>query len=243
MKIIILAGGLGTRISEQTKTQPKPMVKIGRYPILIHIIKHYLDFGFNDFIIAGGYKIQALQKYFKNFKRAQKAFKFKLKNKYCTINIVNTGKFTMTGGRIRRIKPFIKKDENFMFTYGDGVSNVNLKKLLKFFKKSKKMVTVTAVRPPARFGEIIIKKNLAISFKEKPQVSDSWINGGFFVANYKFFNFLKNDKDILEKKPLELVCKKKQLSVFCHHGYWKCMDTVRDRHVLIKQLKGKDFLF
>ena len=149
----------------------------------------------------------------------------------------------MTGGRIKRLQPYIKKNENFMFTYGDGISNVNLKKLFKFFQKSKTMVTVTAVRPPARFGEIIIKNKLAISFKEKPQVSDSWINGGFFVANYDFFKFLKNDNDILEKKPLETVCKKKQLSVFRHYDYWKCMDTVRDRDVLIKQLKGKDFLF
>ncbi len=243
MKVIILAGGLGTRISEHTKTQPKPMVKIGRYPILIHIMKHYMDHGYNDFLLAGGYKINALENHFKNFKKLGIPFKFKIKKNFCNVNIINTGKKTMTGGRIKRLQPYIKKNENFMFTYGDGISNVNLKKLFKFFQKSKTMVTVTAVRPPARFGEIIIKNKLAISFKEKPQVSDSWINGGFFVANYDFFKFLKNDSDILEKKPLETVCKKKQLSVFRHYDYWKCMDTVRDRDVLIKQLKGKDFLF
>lgn len=241
MKVIILAGGLGTRISEHTKTQPKPMVKIGKYPILIHIMKHYMDHGYNDFLVAGGYKINALENYFKNFKELGTPFKYKIKKNFCNVNIINTGKKTMTGGRIKRLQPYIKKNENFMFTYGDGISNVNLKTLFKFFQKSKTIVTVTAVRPPARFGEIIIKNKLAISFKEKPQVSDSWINGGFFVANYNFFNFIRNDKDILEKKPLEKLCKKRELSVFQHKGFWKCMDTIRDKDVLTKLLKKRNF--
>ncbi len=241
MKVIILAGGLGTRISEHTKTQPKPMVKIGRYPILIHIMKHYMDYGYNNFLVAGGYKINSLKNHFKNFKKLGTPFKLKIKKNFCNVNIVNTGKKTMTGGRIKRLQPYFKKNENFMFTYGDGISNVNLKNLFKFYQKSKTIVTVTAVRPPARFGEIIIKNKLAISFKEKPQVSDSWINGGFFVANYNFFNFIKNDKDILEKKPLEKLCKKRELSAFQHKGFWKCMDTIRDKDVLTKLLKGRNF--
>ncbi len=243
MKIIILAGGLGTRLSEHTKFVPKPMVKIGRYPIIIHIMQHYIKHGFNEFIIAAGYKAKILTNYFSGFKRYGLEFEHSIKGKKCNINIVNTGKNTMTGGRIKRLKNLFKSGDKFMFTYGDGVSDVNLKKLLVFHKKKRKIITITAVRPPARFGEIIIKKDLAVSFKEKPQVTNNWINGGFFVADYDFFYFLKNDKDILEKKPLEQVCKKKQLSAFCHYGYWKCMDTVRDRDFLIKQLKGKDFLF
>ena len=243
MKVIILAGGLGTRLSEHTKSTPKPMVKIGRFPIIIHIMKHYLDYGFNDFIIAGGYKINIIQNYFTNFKKNGKSFNFKIKNKSCFINIVNTGSKTMTGGRIKRLKPFFMPGEKFMLTYGDGISNVNLKDLLKFHTNKKKIATVTAVRPPARLGEIIIKKDLAISFKEKPQVSNSWINGGYFVTNYSFFNFIKNDQTILEKSPLEKLCKKKQLSVFQHRGFWKCMDTVRDRDDLIKRLKKKEFGF
>ena len=243
MKIIILAGGLGTRLSEHTKFVPKPMIKIGRYPIIIHIMHHYMKYGFNEFIIAAGYKAKILTNYFPKFKNYGLEFDHNIKGKKCNVNIYYTGKDTMTGGRIKGLKALFKPGDKFMFTYGDGVSDVNLKKLLVFHKRKRKVITITAVRPPARFGEIIIKNGLAFSFKEKPQVTNSWINGGFFVADYDFFYFLKNDKDILEKKPLEQACKKKQLSVFCHYGFWKCMDTVRDRDVLIKELKGKDFLF
>ena len=241
MKVIILSGGLGTRISEYTKTIPKPLIKIGKYPILIHIMKHYLDYKFNEFIIATGYKKNLIKRYFKNFEKEEKPFDFKINNNRCKITIVDTGSRTMTGGRIKRLQKFFKKDEKFMFTYGDGVSNVNLTKLKKFHLKQKKIVTVTAVHPPARFGEIIIKKNLVTSFKEKPQIKTGWINGGFFVANYNFFKFLKNDKEILEKKPLEKLSRLRKLSVFRHNGFWKCMDTVRDRDVLNKILKGKTF--
>ena len=240
MKVIILAGGLGTRIQEFTKTIPKPMIKLGRFPMLIHIMKHYIKYGYKDFIIAAGYKSEVIKKYFKNFKKNGISFPYSInkKNK-CTVTILDTGKKTLTGGRLKRVGKLIEKNEDFMFTYGDGLSNVNLKSLVSFHKRNKKLITVTAVRPPARFGEITMRKNLVSSFKEKPQVQNGWINGGFFVTNKKFLNYIKGDRDILEKKPLEKVCKKRQLSAFKHHGFWKCMDTVRDRDVLIKILKKK----
>lgn len=241
MKIIILAGGKGTRISEYTKTIPKPMIKINKKPILLHIINHYTKFGFKDFYIALGYKKNVITKFFKNFKKINKPFNFKIKKKKILITLSDTGENTLTGGRLKRMKKFIKKNENFMFTYGDGVSNVNLKKLFSFHKKNKKIITVTAVRPPARFGEITIRKQRVIKFKEKPQVTEGWINGGFFVANYKFFNFIKGDKTILEKEPLEKATYKKQLYAFMHKGFWKCMDTSRDKKVLEEIYKRNKF--
>ena len=241
MKVIILAGGKGTRISEYTKTIPKPMVKIGKKPILIHIIEHYLKYGHRDFYVALGYKSKIVQKYFKEFKNFKKSFLYKINKNKVNITLTNTGKNTLTGGRIKRMSKFIKKDENFMFTYGDGVSNVNIKKLVNFHKKNNKIITVTAVRPPARFGEIVLKRNRVYSFKEKPQVTNGWINGGFFVAKKEFFNFISGDKDILEKKPLELACKKKQLVAYKHKGFWKCMDVKRDRDELQKKYKKTKF--
>ena len=239
MKVIILAGGFGTRLSEFTRTIPKPMVKIGNHPILIQIIKQYLKYNFENFYIAVGYKGHVIKKYFKNFNKLGETFEYKLLGKKCKITIVETGKRTMTGGRIKRLNRYLKKEETFLFTYGDGVSDVNLKKLLNFHKKSKKLITVTAVRPPARFGELILKKNFVKSFKEKPQIQDGWINGGFFVANQKFMHFINGDREILEKKPLEKAAKQKQLSAFRHYGFWKCMDTLRDKIVLDKIYKKK----
>ena len=158
MKVVILAGGLGTRLAEYTKTIPKPMVKIGPYPIIAHIINHYINFGFKDFILATGYKSYVFKKYFKNFKKDGKFFESKILKKKCKVSIINTGKGTLTGGRLKKAAHRLNEDETFMFTYGDGVSNVNLKKLILFHKRQKKLITVTAVRPPARFGEIVIKK-------------------------------------------------------------------------------------
>ena len=241
MKIIILAGGKGTRISELTKIIPKPMIKIGKKPILMHIIEHYSKFGKKDFYVALGYKSSVVQNYFKNFKKFDQPFIFLINKKKITITLSFTGKNTLTGGRIKRMKKFINKDENFMFTYGDGVSNVNLRNLEKFHLKNKKIITVTAVRPPARFGEITIKNNRVNTFKEKPQVTEGWINGGFFVANYKFFRFIKGDQTILEKEPLEKAAKQKQLFAFKHKGFWKCMDTLRDKNVLEQIYKKKKF--
>lgn len=239
MKVIILAGGLGTRLYEYTRRVPKPMVKIAGLPILIHILKHYLKYGFKNFIIATGYKNKIIKDYFNKFKKDGEPFVFKITDKICNITIANTGQKTLTGGRLKRLKKFFKSDETFMFTYGDGLCDVNLKKLLRFHKKNKKLITVTAVRPPARFGEIKIKGNIVKSFREKPQTSEGWINGGFFVTNYKFFNYIKNDNTILEKSPLEKACKNRNLSAYKFKGFWKCMDTLRDKQVLEEILKKR----
>tara|TARA_B100001027_G_C16247821_1_gene322874 strand:- start:838 stop:1578 length:741 start_codon:yes stop_codon:yes gene_type:complete len=239
MKVIILAGGLGTRISEYTKTIPKPMVKVAGYPIIIHIMKHYVLFGFTKFYIASGYKGYVIKRYFKNFKRNGKVFKHKIFNKLCDVSIIDTGLKTLTGGRLKRLENYVNDNENFFFTYGDGISSVNLKKLLSHHKKMKKKITVTAVRPPARFGELKLKNNKVISFKEKPQINQGWINGGFFVAQKNFFKLIKNDFDILEKKPLESASKQGELNAFKHYGFWKCMDTIRDKQVIEEELKKK----
>ena len=241
MKVAILAGGKGTRLSELTKSVPKPMVKVGGKPILVHIINIYLNYGFKDFYLLVGFKSHIIKKYFKNFKKSGQSFKFVSKKKACNITIIDSGKNSMTGGRLKKINKYLNKDEDFMFTYGDGVSNINIKKLIRFHKKNKKMITVTAVRPPARFGEIIIKKNLVQSFKEKPQVAQGWINGGFFISKSVFLDYIRNSKTILEKNPLEKVAKQKQLSVFKHYNFWKCMDTLRDKNELEKIYKKNKF--
>ena len=225
MKVVILAGGLGTRLAEYTKTIPKPMVKILGIPIIERIIKHYNNYGFKDFLIAGGYKQSILKEYFRK------------KKNDLNIKIINTGKKTMTGGRIKRLKKFLK-NERFMLTYGDGISNINLKKLLKFHIKTKNYVTLTAVRPPARFGGIKILGKKVRYFKEKSSLDEGWINGGFFVMEPKIFNFLKNDSTVLEGPPLENICKKKKLGAFKHMGFWQCMDTKRDKETLEKIVKN-----
>ena len=225
MKVVILAGGLGTRMSELTKTIPKPMVKIKNEPILIHIMKHFSKAGFNEFYIALGYKGNVIRNFFKKNK-----FKWK-------INLVETGKNTMTGGRLKRLQRYLRTDCFFM-TYGDGISNVNLKKLLKFHKKNKKLATLTAVRPPARFGSIKIKGNLVKVFKEKSKLDEGWINGGFFVFEPNIFEYIKNDKTYLEKEPLENISKKKELLAYKHQGFWQCMDTKRDKDLIEKLLKN-----
>jgi len=241
MKVVILAGGFGTRLSEYTQTIPKPMVKIGGLPIIVHIMVHYLSHGFDDFILATGYKNNYFKKYFKGYQKDGKTFKANFKKYNCKITLLNTGLNTLTGGRLKKVRPLLIDEEDFLFTYGDGVSSVNIKELVKFHKSNNKLITVTAVRPPARFGEIKINKHKVISFKEKPQVSDGWINGGFFAAKKDFLNLIKGDKDILEKKPLELACKKKQLIAFKHKGFWKCMDAKRDKDELQKIYKNSGF--
>tara|TARA_Y100000741_G_C18252053_1_gene557622 strand:- start:271 stop:963 length:693 start_codon:yes stop_codon:yes gene_type:complete len=221
MKVVILAGGLGSRLSEITKKIPKPMIKIGKEPIIVHIMNTFLKYGFNEFIIASGYKSFLIERFFKKNKKDYK------------VKIVNTGIDTMTGGRLIPLKKILKK-ERFFLTYGDGVSNINIKKLLKFHIKNNKIGTVTAVHPVARFGEIVIKKNLVKSFKEKPQTKKDWINGGFFIFEPSFLNLIKNKNDILEGRPLESLSRKKQLSAYKHTGFWQCMDTKRDRDYLEK---------
>ena len=203
----------------------------------------YLKYGFKDFIIATGYKSYVFKKFFKGFRKSGKEFKAKILNKRCTINIIDTGQKTLTGGRLKRISSYLEKQNDFMFTYGDGISDVNLSRLLNFHKKNKKIVTVTAVRPPARFGEIIIQNNKVKSFKEKPQTTKSWINGGIFEAKPKFLEFIRNDQEILEKKPLEKATNKNELAAFKHFGFWKCMDVKRDRDELQKIYKNNKFKF
>ena len=232
MKIFILAGGYGTRLSEYTKLIPKPMIKIGKLPMLIHIMKIYLNYGHKDFYILMGYKSSVIKNYFKKFRYLGKKFEYSINNKKCYVTLINSGLNTLTGGRLKVAQKYLNKNENFMFSYGDGVSNINLNKLEKFYIKNKKLIAVTAVRPPARFGEVTIKKNKVIKFKEKPQVSDGWINGGFFIANEKFLKTIKGKKTILEKEPLEKASQKGELLAFKHNGFWKCMDTLRDKKVL-----------
>tara|TARA_B100001123_G_C15317402_1_gene1026651 strand:+ start:2396 stop:3088 length:693 start_codon:yes stop_codon:yes gene_type:complete len=228
MKVVLLAGGFGTRLSEYTHKIPKPMVEIGGKPILWHIMKHYAKYDFKDFYIALGYKGNIIRNYFKN--------KFSDWN----IKFIETGKNTMTGGRIKRLTKFLS-NETFMMTYGDGLSDINLNKLLKFHRKNKKLVTLTAVRPPARFGAIKLKGNQVSYFKEKSKLDEGWINGGFFVMESKFLKFIKNDHTYLEREPLEKMSKKKQLAAFKHKGFWQCMDTKRDKDKLSEILKSKKY--
>ena len=221
MKTVILCGGYGTRLSEETIIKPKPMVKIGNKPILEHIMGIYEYYGYNQFILALGYKREYIEKFYKN------------KNKK-NINLIYTGKDTKTGGRLLRLKGYLKNEKTFMLTYGDGVSNINIKKAIQFHNNHGKIATITAVRPPVRFGELKINRNKVKSFKEKPQVGQGWINGGFFIFNNEILNFIQNDQTMLEREPLEKLTKAGQLMAFEHKGFWKCMDTMRDKILLNK---------
>ena len=225
MKVVILAGGLGTRISEYTKTIPKPMIKICGKPIIHRIIDHYVSYGHNEFFIALGYKGKIIREYFKKKKI----------NKNVKIHLIETGKNTMTGGRLKRLKNYLK--ETFLLTYGDGLSNVNLNKLKKFHNKNKKLITLTAVRPPARFGVIKINKGIVKYFREKNSLDAGWINGGFFVIDPKFINLIKNDDTYLEREPFKKATYKKQLLAFKYSGFWQCMDTLRDKEILENKIK------
>lgn len=249
MKVVILAGGFGTRISEESHLKPKPMIEIGNEPILIHIMKHYSSYGFNDFIICLGYKGYIIKEYFNNLYLHHSDVEFDLftnqKNYFNSktykwkVKLIDTGLNTMTGGRIKRIKEYIN-EEDFMITYGDGLSNVNLKDLEVFHNNNKKILTITAVNPEGRFGLIGIKNNLITSFKEKPKSDDGWVNGGFMVANKKIFDFIDNDSTILERTPFEKLSSIGEMSAFKHHGFWQPMDTLRDKEYLEKLLLNKD---
>ncbi|MBD1163517.1 NTP transferase domain-containing protein [Pelagibacterales bacterium SAG-MED11] len=228
MKVVILAGGYGTRLSEYTKLIPKPMVKVGGKPIILRIINLYKKYGFKEFYIALGYKGNVIRNFFKK------------KVKDVKINLIETGKNTMTGGRLKRLKKYLD-NETFLMTYGDGVSDINIKKLINFHKKNKSVITLTAVRPPARFGSIKIKGDYIYYFKEKSSVDEGWINGGFFVIEPKIFKYIKNDKTYLEREPFEKLAKKKSIKAFKHKGFWQCMDTKRDKDLLDKIIKEKKF--
>ena len=225
MKTVILCGGLGTRLAEETDKIPKPMIKIGNLPIIQHIINYYKSYGFNDFILCAGYKKKIIFNYFK-------------KHKY--IKVIDTGLKTQSGARIKKIKKFIGSDKNFFMTYGDGLSNVNLKKLLKFHEKHNKVATLTAVRPIPRFGKITLKGSKIIKFEEKNQLTEGWINGGFFVLNSKVFNYISNNENcIFEKQPLEKLSIKSELMAYKHNRFWHPVDTLRDKRFLNKIFKSK----
>jgi len=242
MKVVILAGGQGTRIAEESNNKPKPLIEIGSKPIIWHIMKTYSHYGLNDFIICCGYKGYLIKEYFANYYIRNSDVTIDLNSNDLKINKINsepwkislidTGDNTMTGGRILRIKDLIK-EENFCLTYGDGVSDINIKKLLDFHKKNNKIATITVAKPKGRYGIInLSNKDLVESFNEKPDGDGSWVNGGFFVFNKKIFNFLKNDSDILERGPIQKISKKKQLVAFRHTGFWKAMDTLNDKNYL-----------
>jgi len=241
MKVIILAGGLGTRMSEVTNSLPKPMVTIGGKPILWHIMNSYSNYGFKDFYIAAGYKSEVIKTYFLNYKSINSDFSINLKTgatKFYESNdiewnvtIVDTGLTSMTGGRVKRMKKFLD-NETFLLTYGDGLVDIDINSLVSFHKKHKKMVTVSAVRPGARFGELDLNDYKVACFKEKPQINQGWINGGYFVCEPSFLDLIDNDQTILEKQPLENVAKMGELMAYKHNGFWQCMDTKRDKEVL-----------
>tara|TARA_B110000971_G_C19946636_1_gene471369 strand:- start:211 stop:912 length:702 start_codon:yes stop_codon:yes gene_type:complete len=229
LKIVILCGGLGSRLSEETKKKPKPMVKIGKDPILLHIMRIYLKYGFKSFVLALGYKKNNIIKYFK---------KNRLKD--VEIQFIDTGKNSLTANRLLKLRNILKKEENFFLTYGDGLSNVNINKLLKLHLSKKKVATVTAVRPPARFGELKIgNSGLVKKFEEKNQVNEGWINGGFFIFNKKIFDYLPKSQCMLEREPMNKLVSDKQLISYKHHGFWQCMDTLRDKELLNKAWKQK----
>ncbi len=239
MKVVILCGGIGTRLMEETETKPKPMIDIGKKPILWHIMKMYSTYGFNDFVLAAGYKGEMIKHYFFNYDAIKNDFTIELGKGICEVHknhsekgwkvtIVDTGESALKGCRIKRIERFIDSDI-FMLTYGDGLADINLSDLLAFHKKHGKIGTVTGVRPPSRFGEMIVDMNKVISFTEKPQLSQGMINGGFFVFNRKIFNYLFSDEKCdFEVGPLEQLAKDGELMVYEHKGNWTCMDTQRD---------------
>ncbi len=242
MKVVLLAGGLGTRLSEETVLKPKPMVEIGGMPILWHIMKIYSTYGFNDFIVCLGYKGYVVKEYFANYFLHKSDVTIDLKNNSVkvhdsqaepwTITLVDTGNDSMTGGRIKRIKSHVG-NEPFMLTYGDGVSDVNIAELVKFHKENAKLCTVTSVQPSGRFGAIDIDDADNVkSFMEKPKGDGAWINGGFFVCEPGVFDFIDGDSTIWEREPMEKIAEKGEMGAFKHHGFWKPMDTLRDKHEL-----------
>jgi len=242
MKTIILCGGLGTRISEETQLKPKPMVEVGGRPILWHIMKIYEQHGQNDFMLALGYKGEVIKDYFLNYHARLSDLSVQLKSGEVTysnptaedwrVSLIDTGPDTMTGGRLLRLKSHLQSSGTFMLTYGDGVSDVDVTALLAFHRSHGKLATVTAVRPPVRFGELTIEDDKVVSFQEKPQAGEGWINGGFFVFEPEVLDFIEDDSIMLDRAPLERLAENGELMVYHHPGYWQCMDTLRDKTTL-----------
>ena len=243
MKVAILAGGLGTRLSEETTFKPKPMVEVGGQPILWHIMNIYAAYGYKEFVLALGYKGEIIKDYFLNYHYHSRSLTVQLKTGQTTlhnnegedwiVHLLDTGSDTNTGGRVKRVAEFIG-DEPFMLTYGDGVANINIPALLEFHKNQGKLVTLTAVRPAARFGQMVIQDGRVLEFKEKPQIGEGWINGGFFVLQPEIVNYIPDDFAIWERGPLEKIAADGQMSAYQHPDFWLCMDTLRDVQMLEK---------
>ena len=244
-KVVILCGGKGTRIREETEFRPKPMVEIGHKPILWHIMKIYYFYGFTDFILCLGYKGEMIKGYFLNYEIMNSDFTIELgsskknlqihnfhNNDKWRVTLADTGHNTMTGARLKKIESYIETD-NFMMTYGDGVARINLDKLFEFHLSHKRIATITGVRPTSRFGELVTSENRVTNFSEKPQLGEGYVNGGFFVLNRKVFNYLNEDENcIFEREPLERLATDGELMVFFHNDFWRCMDTFQDMNVL-----------
>ncbi len=241
MKVVILAGGLGTRLSEETEIRPKPMVEIGGKPIIWHIMNIYAHAGFKEFVVALGYKGEIIKDYFMKCFYTQNSFTIDLTNGHMTmhhkstqdwiVHLVDTGVETQTGGRLKRLASWIG-DEPFMMTYGDGVAQLDIRELVAFHKKHGKLATITGVRPPSRFGGLALEDGLVTEFLEKPQIGEGWINGGFFVLERKVLDYIADDTTLFEKEPLELLARDRQLVAYKHGGFWQCMDTLRDVRLL-----------
>lgn len=241
MKVAILAGGLGTRLAEETEIRPKPMIEIGGRPILWHIMKHYAGHGFSEFFIALGYRGEIIKRYFLDYHSLNgnmtidvgrgKAERHEAESDDWTVHLIDTGQDTQTGGRIRRLQRWLGQ-ETFMATYGDGVSDVDLKALLQFHRRCGRLATVTAVRPPARFGGLVFDGDLVAEFTEKPQIGEGWINGGFMVLEPGVFEYLEGDQSSLEADALERLAADGQLAAYRHDRFWQCMDTLRDKRQL-----------
>ncbi len=242
MKTVVLCGGLGTRLAEETLVRPKPMVEVGPRPILWHIMKLYGHHGFKDFVLALGYKSEFIKQYFLNYHLLNSNISVKLSGGEPRIHspslpdwqvdLIDTGERTQTGGRLRRLKSFLEGEDTFLLTYGDGVADVDLTALVAFHRKHGKLATVTAVRPSARFGGVHMDDDRVTSFDEKPQIGEGWINGGFFVLSRKVFDYIEGDDTILERGPMEALVRDGQLMSYKHSGFWQCMDTRREKELL-----------
>lgn len=241
MKVAILAGGKGTRLAEETEIRPKPLVEIGGRPILWHIMKHYAMYGHKDFVIALGYKGEHIKKYMVDYCSLHSDLRVNFATGQVmpkkgtpldwTVELVETGAETQTGGRIKRLKPWVE-NKTFMLTWGDGVSDVDLDALLAFHRRHGRLATVTAVRPPARYGHLVFDGDKVVDFNEKPQTAEGWINGAFFVLEPEVFDYIDGDDTQWEREPMQRLAAEGQLMAYKHHSFWQCMDTLRDRHVL-----------
>ena len=240
MKVLILAGGKGTRFMEESIHMPKPMIPILEKPMMLHIMEHYLKFGFDDFVVLGGEKIDYIYNYFEENNEVLDSTNhiYKIQNKF-TVQILDTGKETMTGGRVKQAIEILEVD-NFMLTYGDGFSDVNISKLLEFHNDKKSLATLTGMRPPARFGSIEIEDDYIVDFGEKAQTKEGWINGGYFVISSKIYDYISGDEMPLEREPLERLSKERLLTVFKHHGYFQPVDTIREKELVEERLSLND---